>query len=326
MERRIKTHIFGPVLSRRLGRSLGVDVTPFKTCSFDCVYCQLGRTEEPTIARRPFVQISNVLEQLTEKLKNETAPDFITFSGSGEPTLYSNLGELIAAIKELTNIPVAVITNSSLLWNKEVREELLGANLIIPSIDAGDSMTFQRINRPYSDLVFHQIVEGLIELRKAYKGQIWLEVFLLDGINTAPSQIAEIKKHVEAVQPDRIQLNTIDRPPAEDSVQKVPHDKIISVRDIFGERAEVIAPYEEFDDDRNGQPTAEDILAMIRRRPCTLKDIADGLRIHKNEALKHLVRINERQALQKIRKDGSLYYQAAEDTLKDAKVSMEDKL
>ncbi|MCK4625431.1 MAG: radical SAM protein, partial [Phycisphaerae bacterium] len=171
------SYIFGPVPSRRLGRSLGVDLVPFKTCSYDCIYCQLGRTTNKTIQRKEWVPLDDVVAELKTNLSSQ--PDYITLSGSGEPTLYSRTGELIDRIKAVTDVPVAVLTNGSLLWNQEVCAQLMNADLIVPSLDAGDEMMFRAVNRPHEDISFEKMLKGLIEFRREYQGQYWLEVMFL---------------------------------------------------------------------------------------------------------------------------------------------------
>ena len=166
-----REYIFGPVPSRRLGRSLGVDLVPFKTCTYDCIYCQLGRTTNKTMQRKEWVSIDIVIEQLKAKLSSK--PDYITLSGSGEPTLYSRLEELIIKIKDITDIPVAVLTNGSLLWLPEVRNALKSADMVVPSLDAGSSQLFQYVNRPHADIRFSKMLQGLGDFRKYYSGQYW---------------------------------------------------------------------------------------------------------------------------------------------------------
>ncbi|NMC21094.1 MAG: radical SAM protein, partial [Thermogutta sp.] len=166
-------HIFGPVPSRRLGRSLGVDLVPFKTCSYDCIYCQLGRTTCKTIERKTWVPLELVLEELEEKL--HTRPDYITLSGSGEPTLFSPLDKLIEGIRALTDIPIVALTNGSLLSDSDVQAALLPADLVIPSLDAGNEAAFQLVNRPHEDLAFDRMLEGLVAFRRRFPKEYWLE-------------------------------------------------------------------------------------------------------------------------------------------------------
>ncbi|NQT19895.1 MAG: radical SAM protein, partial [Planctomycetes bacterium] len=153
-------YIFGPVPSRRLGRSLGVDVVPLKTCSYDCIYCQLGNTTCKTVERKEWVPLDDVVLELKDRLSSR--PDYITLSGSGEPTLYSRVAELIDRIKVMTDVPVAVLTNGSLLWQEEVRRQLMKADLVIPSLDAGDEVMFRLVNRPHEDVSFERMLAGLV--------------------------------------------------------------------------------------------------------------------------------------------------------------------
>ena len=308
-----QTLIFGPVPSRRLGHSLGVDLVPFKTCSYDCIYCQLGRTTRPTIERKRYAPLAEAQEQLWQALNDGVQPDYITLSGSGEPTLHSDIGELIESIKKRTSIPVAVLTNGSLLWDGQVREALMDADLVLPSLDAGDSALFRHINRPHPGLEFEKVVEGLVEFRRLYRGKIWLEVFLLGGANSTTPEILKIKRHVDAIRPDKVQLNTVVRPPAEDFALKVSPATMNAGKTLFGEHAEVIAPFEKAVATQRGRSMAEDVVALLRRRPCTLDDIAYGLGAHRNELLKHLARLEERRILSETRRDGLIYYQVVEN-------------
>lgn len=309
---RQREFIFGPVPSRRLGRSLGVDVVPFKTCSYDCVYCQLGRTTDLTITRKAYVPMSEVVKELLRKLNDGAQPDYITLSGSGEPTLHSNLDRLVGSIKKHTRIPVAVLTNGSLFWDKQVRDAVSGADLVIPSLDAGSPSLFRRINRPHPALDFERIIEGLIAFREMYDGKLWLEVFLLDGMNTTPRELDKIREYAKTIRPDRVQLNTVVRPAAEDFAKEVPPAGMHRIKTLWGDIAEMIAPYEQTRLTEKGETVSEKVVALLRRRPCTLDDIADGLRVHRNEALKHLTILERQYALRKTRKDGLLYYQVTE--------------
>ena len=188
-----RKYVYGPVPSRRLGRSLGVDLVPFKTCPFDCVYCQLGRTTRHTARRDDYVDADEVLAELREVLAGGVQADYVTLSGSGEPTLHRQLGRIIAGIKDLTSIPLAVLTNAALLSDPEVRRALLRADLIVPSLDAGEAETFARVNRPCPEVTFESVVAGLEALRREYHGTIRLEVLLVEGLNDGDGQIAALK-------------------------------------------------------------------------------------------------------------------------------------
>ena len=237
----MRHYVFGPVPSRRLGRSLGVDLVPYKTCSFDCIYCQLGGTTRKTLKRRLWVPVNAVLQQLESYLPSK--PDYITLGGSGEPTLHSQIGELIARIKTLTDIPVAVLTNGSLFWQKEVRNQILAADLVLPSLDAGNEETFFAINRPHMDLKLDKIIQGLVDLRRDFRGAYWLEVLLVEGINSQPPALDNLIACIKHIEPDRIQINTAIRPPAETALVGMSRSKLAELALRFGPHAEVIADF-----------------------------------------------------------------------------------
>ncbi len=300
------SYIFGPVPSRRLGRSLGVDLVPFKTCSYDCIYCQLGRTTNKTVERREWVPLDDVLAELEEKLT--TKPDYITLSGSGEPTLYSRMGELIVRIKEITSVPIAVLTNDSLLHDLAVREELLNADLVIPSLDAGDSAMFEIVNRPEKSISFEQMMEGLITFREEFCGEYWLEVFLLSGHTAVESDIHKIIDCVRRINPDRVQLNTATRPTAEDFAMMVDHARMEEIALLFHPPAEVIADYRGVHAQSDFKAGRESILELLQRRPCSIGDIADGLGMHKNEIIKYVEELITQDLIEKTFVAQKLYY------------------
>lgn len=192
--------IFGPVPSRRLGRSLGVDLVPFKTCTFDCIYCQLDRTTHKITERKEWISLDKVIESLKSRISSN--PDYITLSGSGEPTLYSRIGELIDKIKAITNIPIAVLTNGSLFSLPQVRRDVMQADLVIPSLDAGNASSFEYVNRPHIDIIFDKMSEGLVDLRNEYKGRYWLEVFVLGGVTSTELEIQELSECIRRISPD----------------------------------------------------------------------------------------------------------------------------
>jgi len=278
--------VFGPVPSRRLGRSLGVDLVPFKTCSYDCIYCQLGRTTLKTTERKEWVPLDQVLKQVQAKLASQ--PDYITLSGSGEPTLFSRIGELIGRIKDMTDIPVAVLTNGSLLWQKALRDDLQQADIVIPSLDAGNERIFQYVNRPAPELSFEQMVGGLATFRQEYKGQYWLEVFVLGGVTDVEAEAEALAASVRRVGPDRVQLNTVTRPPAEEFAYPVSADQLAGLASEIGLHAEVIADYRHVHQQPAFAARGEDVLGLLRRRPCTMEDIASGLGMHRNECVKYV--------------------------------------
>lgn len=237
-------YIYGPVKSRRLGLSLGLSLTPHKTCNLDCLYCQLGRTKGLAFERKEYVRIENILSELKswiqENADEASRVQFITISGSGEPTLNSKIGELIKEIRKISDSSVAVITNATLLGDSAVRQALLGADLIVPSLDAVSPEIFKKINRPHKGLNLENVINGLISLRKEFRGKIWLEVMLVKGVNDNLGQIRKLKELTERINPDKIQLNSPVRTTAEDNIFPLEKKKLEKIREILGEKAEVI--------------------------------------------------------------------------------------
>jgi len=248
----------------------------------------LGKTTNKTLERKPYVPKEEVLKAVLEKVEESRDLASITFAGSGEPTLHSRLGELIDCIKARTSARLTVITNGSLLWMPEVRRACMKADLVIPSLDAGDPETFQAVNRPHPSLAFEQMVEGLIDLRKEFQGEIWLEVFLIGDMSGTDSQVRLIREYVDKIRPDKIQLNTAVRPTAEEFALRVEQEALQRFCPLLGPTCEVIASFAGVAKDRVFQAHRRDVLATLSRRPCTLEDIAKGLQIHPNEALKCL--------------------------------------
>jgi wyosine [tRNA(Phe)-imidazoG37] synthetase (radical SAM superfamily) len=307
-------HLYGPVPSRRLGRSLGVDLVRFKTCSYDCVYCQLGRTTNKTIRREEYVSVDDVINELKRKLNVEPAPDYITLAGSGEPTLNARIGDLIRRIKRLTLIPVAVLTNGSLLWMPEVRESLLAADLVIPSLDAGDDELFRYVNRPHREIAFEKMVSGLVEFTERFTGSVWLEVFLLGGVTGISAAVKKIAALARRIRPARVQLNAVSRPPAEEFAFAVPNDQMERFRKLFPGKAEVICETgsSRLPASLTGKVTDADIIALLSRRPCTVQGTSTGLGMNASEAAKRLHRLSQKGAVTLVRKDGIVFYKTKE--------------
>ena len=196
-------YLFGPVPSRRLGRSLGVDIVPLKICSQNCIYCQLGVNAETTIDRRQYVDINEVLVELKSVVDEGLDADYITLTCSGEPTLNSRIGDLIDGIREITDIPIAILTNANLFFDPQVRAACCKADVVSPSLDAGDTESFKKMNRPHESINFDTFVEGLYKFRDEYKGQIWLEVFFCQGVNTDDEQVGKMREIIERIAPQR---------------------------------------------------------------------------------------------------------------------------
>ncbi len=244
MNRHTARRVFGPVMSRRLGRSLGVDPIPFKTCNQNCIYCQLGRTRSFARRRRSFVSTTDIFSEIATALERDRgAPiDWITFVGSGETTLFAGLGPLIRFVKTMTEIPVAVITNGTLLSHPDVRRELRTADAVLPSIDAGDRELYQRINRPHPDLSFDRHIDGLMAFRQMYQGRLWIEVMLVSGVNDTPEALADLAAVLTRIEPDEIHLSTPTRPPAEPWVRPLDRSSLERAAAVFEPAATVIIP------------------------------------------------------------------------------------
>ena len=273
-------YLFGPVPSRRLGRSLGLDIVPMKTCTQNCLYCQLGKDAPLTLERRVYVPTEAVLAELQRRIGEGLRADFITFSGSGEPTLHSELGRLIDGIKTLTDVSIAVITNGTLLSQADVRHDCAKADVVLPSLDAGDEATFRRLNNPHPDLDFQAFVEGMCRFRKEYSGQIWLEVFFCRGLNTDQDSLRNIARLIAKIRPDKIQLNTSVRPTAHAEALPVSPDELEKIAQELSPSAEIIADFsctQIANAPSSDVGRTEAILAMIRRHPCSLTDICNGL-------------------------------------------------
>lgn len=280
--------IYGPVPSRRLGFSLGIDIIPSKTCSFDCIYCQLGPTTQKTVQRKEYVSWKQILFQIKDFLSSGQRVDYLTFSGSGEPTLNTALGKLIREIKKITPIPVAVLTNSSLLSRKSVREALKEADLVVPSLDGVTQEVFTKINRPHPSLKVEPIIEGLKKFRQEFKGSIWLEIMLVKGINDSASHISKLKEVIEEIKPEKVQLNTVVRPPSEEFAYPLSLKELEKLKNILGKNCKIIAEFRKKKQTPLSENLESAILSMIRRRPVTLSDISTSLGKNKNEILKYL--------------------------------------
>ncbi len=269
-------HLFGPVPSRRLGRSLGVDLIPPKTCPYDCLYCEVGPTTHQTLTRRDY-GTDAIIQELKDHLSHPKMElDFITLAGSGEPTLNLGLSRIIKAAKKMTDTPVAVLTNGALLYLGEVREALTAATLVLPSLDAAREETFRLINRPLPDFSLEQLLTGLEAFRQEFAGQIWLEIMVLKGLNDGEADLTALRQAIRKIAPDKVQLNTAVRPVVEDYAQPLTAGEMAEVATFLGEGVEVIAA---FNRDQVAQANSSDaaFLEVLARRPMTAQDLAQAL-------------------------------------------------
>lgn len=302
------SYIYGPVMSRRLGYSLGVDLVPFKTCTYDCIYCQLGRTTDHRCRPQTYFSVDEIMSELQEAIRRSGRIDYISLAGSGEPTLNSQIGELVDRIKSETDIPMTVLTNGSLLWDRDIRRALTPSDVVLPSLDAGTEATFDRICRPCEGLTFELVVEGLVSFTGEFSGRVWLEVMLLEGINTSFSEMQRLSRLVQRIRPELVQLNTVVRPPSEESARAVGSERMQEIAGLIDGRVEIVAASS--GESESPSETIDDglILLYLRRRPTTADDIATGLNVHRNEISKRLQALIDRGLITTVRRDERVLY------------------
>ena len=308
-------HLFGPVPSRRLGISLGIDLVPMKTCSLDCIYCECGTTTDLTVKRAEYVPLARVKREYCHYLENHPAPDYITFSGSGEPTLNSRIGDLIRFIQDRDQqVPVAVLTNGTLLGDPRVRRELKPASVVIPSLDAATARVFRKINRPPTGLDLDTYIDGMVRFRRDFAGQVWLEVFIVPGLNDTPTELTALKQAIEKIAPDRVQLNTLDRPGTVNNIRAADRAELEQVLDVWQlDNAGIIAHAPDRRQLAAYRKDAESaILETIARRPCTLEDLTRILDLHANEVNKYLDVLEAGQAVEAVNQPRGFFYRLKE--------------
>ena len=305
-------YLFGPVPSRRLGISLGVDLVTHKTCSLDCIYCECGETTNLTVTQREYVPFDKVTEELDHYFKHNPDPDYITFSGSGEPCLNSRIGDVIDFIKAKKQaIAIAVLTNGTLLAEKKVRDSLVKADLVIPSLDAASSAVFKKINRPDKNLNIEKYIKGLSDFRDQYTGRIALEILILPGINDSREELLLLKEACGKIRPDVIQLNTLDRPGVVTGIRPAGAEELDRVKELFLPlNVEIIAAAFKRKKEQSYRSDMEAaILETIRRRPCTVKDLSEILGAHVNEINKYLGSLEKSRSIEAISQPRGLFYQ-----------------
>ena len=295
--------------------SLGVDLVPKKVCSLDCVYCEVGKTTKLTLDRKEYVKFDKIKEELTHYFKNNPDPDYITFSGSGEPTLNIFIGEILQFIKQnKPNIPLAVLTNGTLFYDKNVRDAILHADVVLPSLDAATEDVFKKINRPAKELTINNYINGLVEFRKEFKGKIWLEIFILPGYNDTENELTELKKAILKIKPDSIQLNTLDRPGNIPNLRGATKQDLQQVSDYWNlNNVEIISSSLErrnIESFRTDIETA--IIETIARRPCTLDDLTKILGLHINEINKYLDVLESEEKIKTVQQERGTFYQIKE--------------
>ncbi len=311
-------HLFGPVPSRRLGISLGVDLVPHKVCTLNCVYCEVGKTTNLTVDRKEYVPIDDVITELDAFLKPLPELDYITFSGAGEPTLNSGIGRVIAHIKShYPQYKLALLTNATLFYDDQTRNEILPCDLILPSLDAVTDEVFHQINRPNNQLTAAKVIEGLEKLNREFKGTVWLEIFLIPGVNDTENELKQFKKVLQNLTFDKIQLNSLDRPGTEDWVTPMSKDRMMEIVEFLKPiPVEIIAKFKS----RNNLASyhhdiADSIIETISRRPCTDKDLCEILGLHINELNKYLSQLIDDEMIEKERKERGIFFKINPDKI-----------
>ncbi len=316
--------VYGPVPSRRLGMSLGIDPIPRLVCTFDCIYCQLGRKRRkvrgPHEVKEAFPSPQKIAEGVKTALEEHAHIDYVTFSGSGEPTLNPRLAEAVEAVRAISKIPIALITNASLLTRAEVLETAAQCDLVLPSLDAGDQNTFLCINRPAPGFAIDEIAAAIATL--ARRVPIWLEVMLVQseecGSNTSKEAIDDLIEKIQVIRPHEVTLNTCVRPPAE-PVDPVPEETLGEIRARMEAELPgipiVVVPKRTQTRSKllREEEVSSEILRMFSVRPCTPVDLADTLGLNPAEVGKHLARLVESGKIVRRIQAGQLYYVKAEE-------------
>jgi len=272
-------YVYGPVPSRRLGRSLGIDTVPLKTCNWNCVYCQLGRSRPVVNIRREYLPKADILAEVkhTLSLHQPSDIDWVTFVASGETTLHSGIGWLIRQVKEITNIPVAVITNGSFLFQPNVREELLVADAVLPTLDAGSSELYRNLNRPHPDLTFERQVEGLIALRREFIGKLWIEVMIVRDMNDSEQALQDLKVTLARIQPDEVHLLSPTRSPAETWVCPTDHAGLMRATAILSNITTVVPSHNVATELRGSDSVIDAVSNILARHPMSQDQLKNAL-------------------------------------------------
>jgi wyosine [tRNA(Phe)-imidazoG37] synthetase (radical SAM superfamily) len=302
-------YIYGPIPSRRLGFSLGVDIIPFKNCSFNCIYCQVGKTTNVTITRQSYTPIDEILSEVRDILQQNVELDFITLSGAGEPTLHSQLGILLNKMRELTSKPIAVLTNASLIHQHDVRIDLQTASVVAPTLCTISQSLFRKINRSHPAVTIDLIINGLKQFRENYAGNIWLELMFVKGINDSEEEVTNLKGVVDKIRPDKIHINTVVRPPSEKYASPLSSQELENIKRMINSNAEVIASVDNKDAPRVEGEIPERILNILKRRPITIEDICAITGINQHELSYHMKLLVDGERVKITEHDGETYYE-----------------
>lgn len=284
-----ETLLFGPVKSRRLGRSLGIEMVPKKICSMNCIYCEVGKTTNLTLERKEYYPWDLIEKSIFQAKEMENSFDVLTFTGSGEPSLNIHFEKAIKLAKKIIKKPIAVLTNGTLLHISSIREAMAEADIVLPSLDAGTSETFQKVNRPLPQIDLKTIIENLKTLRDEIKGEMWLEVLFVEGLNDSENELKALKSAIKYINPHKVQINTVVRPPAFENAKPLSFEKLKKIAQFLGEKAEIIVSKERLDKtvktfkNLEKEKVKSEILKYLQRRPSTIKELSLALNIEEKE-------------------------------------------
>jgi len=305
-----RKYTFGPVPSRRLGLSLGVDVIPNKLCSLDCIYCEVGVTDKRGLARKEYLPANEILAEVKAVIAEYPDLDHITISGSGEPTLNSKIGDIIRGIKAMTKVPVAVLTNGTLLDDPQVRLDLMEADIVSPSLDAVTTDVFLKVDRPNPKLRIENIIDGIKQFRREYKGRMWIEILFVKGMNDHDEEVFKMKQVLDEIQPEKIHLNTVIRPPAYAVAQPVEESRLKEIQKILGERSEIVGVFKETHKTIEHNADGQSILALLKRRAMTLEQMTVSLAMKNDDLSASLKQLHQGKFIKSYMFNGEEYYQA----------------
>jgi wyosine [tRNA(Phe)-imidazoG37] synthetase (radical SAM superfamily) len=306
-----RKYTFGPVPSRRLGLSLGVDVIPNKLCSLDCVYCEVGVTDKRGLARKEYLPADEILAEVKEVIAEYPNLDHITISGSGEPTLNSKIGDIIRGIKQMTKVPVAVLTNGTLLNLPEVRRDLMDADIVSPSLDAVSADIFEKVDRPNPKLRINAVIDGIKAFRQEYQGRMWIEILFVKGMNDHDEEVFKMKQVLDEIQPEKVHLNTVIRPPAYAIAKPVGENRLKEIKKILGNRSEIVGIFKETHKTQEHTIDEQAILALLKRRAMTVDQMTESLAMRKEEIITSLKQLTREKFIKSRVFNGEEYYQAS---------------
>jgi wyosine [tRNA(Phe)-imidazoG37] synthetase (radical SAM superfamily) len=278
-------YIFGPVPSRRLGISLGIELVPQKVCNLNCVYCECGKTTLHTNVRKEYNPIDLIIPELKDFLEKKPELDYLTLTGCGEPTLNSRIGDIVSFIKkDFPEYKISVLTNGTLLYLDEVINSIKEVDLVKISLDAVSEKIFKKVNNLKGLANNQSIIDGIVKFRKIYKGQIWLEIFIVPDVNDNDSELALFKEAIFRINPDKVQLNSLDRPSAFSWVEHASKEKMEKIQQFLKPiDSEIVSKFYNKKFESQSVSDKEDlILNMLTRRPCTIEDIKNSTGLENN--------------------------------------------